>query len=198
MLDNFSQLDHVTIQQDTQVVDPFIKDNNVTLDSEAINVMTDFQHIIPASIQSDLTIDSACERMKAAKIRLLFVTDETDAVVGLITATDLLGEAPVKLSQELRIPRAELKVSQVMTSYHKLTALPVDKVMSSKVGHIVKTLHEFGRQHTLVVETLDSGKEVVRGMFSNNQICRQLGLDVSEILGGRKTLLDLINSGHEL
>ncbi len=194
MLTKYTQLEHKTIDENTFIVDPFIKDNNVTLESPAIKVMTDFQHIIPATITADLTIDSACERMKAAKIRLLFVTDESNKIVGLITATDLLGEAPVKLSQELRVPRAELKVSQIMTSYFKLTAIPIEKVEASKVGHIVTTLASLGRQHTLVVEKNQLGEEVIRGMFSNNQICRQLGLDASQILGGSRTLVDLIQA----
>jgi CBS domain-containing protein len=193
MLTKFSELEHKSITENTTMVDPFLKDNNVTLEAPATSVMTDFQHIIPASIASDLTIDSACERMKAAKIRLLFVTNsDGDTIVGLITATDLFGTTPVKLSQELRVPRNELKIAQIMTPYYKLTAIPFEHVEKAQVGHVVKSLHEFGRQHTLVVDTNEEGNEVIRGMFSNNQICRQLGLDVQQILGGTTSLVDLI------
>jgi len=194
VLKKYSEIEHKTLEENTHVIDPFVKQSNVTLDSPALEVMTDFQQVIPATITPDLDIESASSRMKSAKIRLLFVTNEADAIIGLITATDLFGEAPVKLSQELRIPRNELKVAQIMTSFYKLTAIPFESVEKATVGNIVKSLDEFGRQHTLVLGHDKNGNEIISGMFSNSQIGRQLGLDVEQMLGGTKTLTDLINA----
>ena len=48
-------------------------------------------------------------------------------------------------------------------------------VESARVGNVIVSLRESGRQHTLVVESSTDGTPVVRGIFSLTQIEKQLG-----------------------
>jgi hypothetical protein len=62
--------------------------------------------------------------------------------------------------------------------------LDLEQVRAAKVGHIVATLKQLGRQHTLVVERSgrsdrsDKNGVRLRGIFSTTQIVRQLGMTI--------------------
>jgi signal-transduction protein with cAMP-binding, CBS, and nucleotidyltransferase domain len=107
---------------------------------------------------------------------LLLVVDPDRKVVGLITATDILGEKPMQVIAQRGISRAELVVRDIMTSQERLQALNLEDVRAAKVGHIVATLKAAGRQHAMVIEIDGAGRQTVRGMFSATRIAQQLGI----------------------
>lgn len=151
---------------------------HVALEDPAVQVMTDFRCATAVIILAGDTVNEAHRRMIQRGVRLLLVVDQDRQVVGLITATDVLGEKPMQVITQRGIPRQELLVRDVMTPQQQLEALKVDDVRVAKVGHIVATLRRAGRQHTLVVEHDASGRQVVRGLFSATQIARQLGITI--------------------
>lgn len=144
--------------------------------SPAILVMTDLRDE-PAITQSPYTtIDAALKTMKEERVRLLFVMDRHDYLVGLITATDILGEKPVRLNRERNIRHAEIEVRDIMTPYHELEVLPISSVMHAHVGDIILTLQNAGRQHALVTDIHPrTESQAIRGIFSTSQISKQLG-----------------------
>lgn len=145
-------------------------------DSPAIKVMTDFKYVVPIVISPDASIEEALNKMKLAGVRLLLVTDEEeDNIQGLISATTILGERPIKMSQELRIPFSELKVSQLMTAQRDIKAISMVSVKDARIGHIISTMKEIGRKHLLVSDIDEKGRSVIRGLFSITQINKQLG-----------------------
>jgi CBS-domain-containing membrane protein len=147
----------------------------VGLDSPALAVMTDLRMVPAATIDAEAPIEAAHRFMIRRGVRLLLVTEEGGRVAGLVTATDLVGEKPVQLSLATGIARHELKVRDILTPGEQLDVLAYAVVAHAKVGHIVTTLRQAGRQHALVCERSD-GSETVRGIFSLSQIARQLGL----------------------
>ena len=149
-----------------------------TLDDTAVNVMTDLAHVTAIIILPGDTVDEAQRRMVQRGVRLLLVVDQDRKVVGLITATDILGEKPVMTASQRGIRREEVLVRDVMTPQERLEVLRMDDVRSSKVGHIVSTLQKAGRQHAVVVEIDAKGRQTVRGLFSATQIARQLGVAI--------------------
>jgi CBS-domain-containing membrane protein len=151
---------------------------HVSLDDAATDVMTDFRLTTAVIILPGDTVNEAHRRMIRRGVRLLLVVDQDRQVVGLITATDILGEKPVQVSTQRGVSRQELLVRDVMTPQQQLQALMLADVRAAKVGHIVATLRDAGRQHTLVVERDGSGRHVVRGLFSATQIARQLGVAI--------------------
>ena len=98
--------------------------------------------------------------------------------MGVITANDVSGEKPVQIAVQQGLHRDEVLVRNVMTPRANLQVLDMDKVRASKVGHIVATLKQAGRQHTLVVDRGEKGDLRLRGIFSTTQIFRQLGMNV--------------------
>jgi CBS domain containing-hemolysin-like protein len=149
----------------------------VGIDDPALDVMTDFKLVSVIVIRPTDGIDDALVRMKQRKVRSLLVIDHERAVVGLITANDVLGEKPMRLVEARQVRHEDIRVEDIMTPIHRLEALDIGVVRSAKVGHIVATLLKSARQHTLVTE----GDGRVRGMFSATQIARQLGVDPASI-----------------
>jgi len=95
----------------------------VTLDDPAIAVMTDLQHVSVASTTPEEPIEEAHAMMIRRGVRLLFVLDSGGAVQGVITATDLLGEKPMRFMQDRRIPHSEIRVADIMTPATQLEAI---------------------------------------------------------------------------
>jgi CBS-domain-containing membrane protein len=146
----------------------------VTLDDPAFSVMTDLREVSAATTAPDESIGQAHAQMIRRGVRLLFVLDQSKVVTGIITATDLLGEKPVRFMQSRGVSHAEIQVADLMTPASMLEALPLLDVAQMRVGHIVATLKAVGRQHLIVGE---DGGQRIRGLFSATQIARQLGVE---------------------
>jgi CBS domain containing-hemolysin-like protein len=146
----------------------------------ALDVMTDLTRIQPVVIAPTATIAVANERMIAAGVRLLFVVAGDGRLLGLITATDILGEKPLRYLSEHGGTHEQILAQDVMTPRDRLETLAMADVARATVDELVDTMARVGRQHMLVVETDSAtGTARVRGLFSTTQIGRQLG----EVLG---------------
>lgn len=153
----------------------------VGLDDPAAQVMTDLAQVTAVTIDPEGSIENANRVMIRRGVRLLLVVNVHNHVLGIITASDILGEKPMQIVQSRGITRGEIRVRDIMTPYDRLEVLALRDVRAAKVGHIVATLKHAGRQHAVVVDVDDNGREIVRGLFSTTQIARQLGeaLEVS-------------------
>ena len=147
-------------------------------DDSALGVMTDLTQVSAVLIRPADSVDEANRRMTQRKVRLLLVADENRKVVGIITATDILGEKPMQVISERGGRREDVRVGDIMTPQHQLEVLRMDDVKGAKVGHVVATLMKSGRQHAMVIEEDRSGAQTVRGIFSATQIARQLGVNI--------------------
>jgi CBS domain-containing protein len=123
-------------------------------------------------------------------VRLLLVVDEGDVVLGVVTATDVLGERALRAALELGVPRGELKVSDIMTPARQVEVLALAEVEGARVGHLLETFVRAGRQHMLVVDAdvlpakslVDKPlqRTMVRGVLSLSQLARQLGVSLPD------------------
>ncbi|MDB5873251.1 MAG: hypothetical protein JWQ07_2693 [Ramlibacter sp.] len=147
-----------------------------TLDSPAIEVMTDLTQVAAVVVDPQATMELAHSYMMQRGVRMLLALDKGDSLAGIITATDILGEKPVGLVQERRIRHSDILVSDLMTPAAQLDAFEMRQVASARVGHIVASLRQLRRNHALVVQTGEDGRVEVRGIFSLSQIARQLGI----------------------
>jgi len=150
--------------------------DRVALDDAAVSVMTDLTRVTAVIILPGDTVDEAHRRMIHRGVRLLLVVDQDRKLVGLVTASDLLGERPVLAASERGMRREELMVRDIMTPQERLEVLDMADMRAAKVGHIVATLKKAGRQHAVAVERDTGGRQLVRGLFSVTQIARQLGV----------------------
>jgi CBS domain-containing protein len=151
---------------------------NVTLDDPAVGVMTDLRTVAVVSARAKTSLDKANAKMIRYGVRALLVLDDADNVVGILTATDVLGDKPVRFLQQMGGTHADILVRDMMTVQRELEVLRLEDVQKARVGHILATLKAVGRQHAMVVEEGADGRQMVRGLFSATQIARQLGVQI--------------------
>ena len=106
-------------------------------------------------------------------VRLLFVMDRHGALAGVITATDVLGEKPMRFTQSRGLPYSDITVADVMTPASMLEVIAMQDVAQMRVGHVLATFRKVRRQHLMVAEG-----DRVRGLFSASQVARQLGIQM--------------------
>jgi CBS domain-containing protein len=158
----------------------------VSLESPALHVMTDLARVSPATIRPQAPLAGANQFMITRGVRLLLVVDDPENVLGVLTATDVLGERPMRVATERGVRRDELTVADVMTPAERMEALELTDVQAARVGHVLETLRRSGRQHALVVDydalaparplAPPGRRAMVRGIFSLSQLARQLGV----------------------
>ncbi|MBA2491567.1 MAG: CBS domain-containing protein [Gammaproteobacteria bacterium] len=149
---------------------------SVSMDATALDVMTDLLRVKVFTVAPETPIDDALQKMIHAEVRLLIVTGYADSVLGVITATDIMGERPIAISSAERVPHSAIRVEQVMTARDEIGALRMKDVERASVGDIVATLRGAGRQHAIVLDQDDRGKAILRGIFSTTQIAKLLGV----------------------
>jgi CBS domain-containing protein len=158
----------------------------VTLESPALDVMTDLCRTSPATIRAQAPIEGARQFMISRGVRLLLVADDREAVLGLLTATDVMGEKAMRVAAERGMKHDELVAGDIMTPASQVEVISLDDVSGARVGHVLETLRRAGRQHALVVDfemipprsLIDAPvrRTMVRGILSLSQLGRQLGI----------------------
>lgn len=151
---------------------------HVSLNDPALTVMTDLSKVSLVVTRPTVSMDSANAKMIRYGVRMLLVLDSNDHLAGLLTASDILGEKPMRYLQTIGGTHADIMVRDLMTPQRELEVMNIEDVKQAEVGQIVATLKHAGRQHGLVVSEGVDGKQVICGIFSITQIARQLGTTV--------------------
>jgi len=148
----------------------------VSLDSPALQVMTDLTQIRAATTRPETSLRQAEQVMIYQGVRMLFVVSEMPGVEGLITSTDLHGDQALRAAHERGLRYDDLCVADVMTPAAALEAVDFAATASATVGQVVATFKRHGRNHLIVVESLAPPSACrLRGVFSRSQLERQLG-----------------------
>lgn len=174
-MNHFSALETRSFSGTARLCAPDASTTRETLDSPAIQVMTDLTQVSAVVIEPQATMEAAHEMMQQRGVRMLLALDTDGTLAGLITANDILGEKPLHLVRDRRIRHADILVTDVMTPASRLDAFDWKAVQAAHVGNIVARLQLARRQHALVTQT-SNGQALVRGIFSLSQIARQLGI----------------------
>jgi len=166
----------------------------VRLDSPATDVMTDLRRVSAIIVDRNASIDDATRVMTARGVRALFVVDDTRQVIGILTATDTLGEKPMRFAQARGIRHGEVLVRDIMTPSDRLEILEHHAVAHARVGDVIATLRVAGRQHALAVETnhaAPGNEKTIIGIFSLTQIARQLGIPPQQVHDIARTFAEI-------
>lgn len=150
----------------------------VKLSDLATDVMTDLSKVSLIGVRAQTSMDRANAKMIRYGVRMLLVLDDNEQLAGLLTATDVLGERPMRFLQNMGGTHADITVRDIMTPQSELEVLKIDDVQHAKVGQIVASLKKSSRQHALVVAEGADGRQTVCGLFSITQIARQLGAQI--------------------
>jgi CBS domain containing-hemolysin-like protein len=152
--------------------------------------MTDFNHIRPFSTTGDANIDEINKKMIACGVRLLFVAEHDEVLLGLVTYNDIFGEKPLLYIQEHGGKREEILARDIMTPLDQLEALQLADILGARVGDIIETIKSTGRQHILVCEDQPDGSQAITGLFSSTQIEKRLGIKI-EMSARANTFADI-------
>lgn len=163
----------------------------IHIDDPATASFVDFERHRAPTISTYRSLGDARAEMEIFNLPVLLVTDIDKQVIGIITSEDILGERPVKLSQETRIPRSEIEVAMVMTPMHEILVIDSQDLLHAKIGHIIQTLRET-TQHTLLV----SKDNKIQGFFSASIISNQLGTVIADVLSNAKSIAQLQHDLH--
>ncbi len=177
MREDFPPLNPIPLTPGTRLPEAPNRIARVTIDSPAIDSMTDLTLVPAVSIEGYRTINEANSLMILCGVRMLFVSGAEDELRGLLTATDIMGEKPMRLVGARRIQHSEVVVEDIMTPASALEVLDYLDVKKAKLGNIVTTLRNAGKQHALVVSR-SAEAPYIRGLFSVTQIARNLGIVV--------------------
>jgi CBS-domain-containing membrane protein len=183
----------VTLKPHSTLGHPTAPPEIVKLESPAAAVMTSFKAVHPVTTRPEVAIDAALKKMKTTGVRLLFVVNDAEQIIGLITAKDIMGERPIQITQQTRLPRADITVAAVMTPQPDICALDAQAVRDARVGDVIETLRAQERQHALVVKTdKATHSQRVVGMFSTSQISKVLGYNVTPEVHPARSLAALV------
>lgn len=142
----------------------------------AVNVMTDLTKSQVIVVRDITPIDEALAYMKDSGVRLLFVVDDGQRLVGLITSTDIQGEKPLRYLHSIgcmhtSCTRVDVLVRDIMVPVAAWQVLDFWAVKRATVSQIVSAFKATGRRHLVVVEASDSGMTgIVRGLFSASRL----------------------------
>ncbi|UCC55522.1 MAG: CBS domain-containing protein [Gammaproteobacteria bacterium] len=181
MIEGYAVLPHVPLKPGIPCITPNGLRPLVHVHDTATRVMTDFRQITPVIVEPRSKITSALDKMKEKGVRLLLVTGRDDHIIGIITATDIQNESPIRLAQESGILYGDIRVEMIMTPLEEVGAIDMRSVSDACVGHIVNTLRSLERHHALVVEVdRKTGQQAIRGLFSTTHISKLLGQDITD------------------
>lgn len=156
------------------------QDQPVTLDSPALEVMTDLTRVKAATVHPSTTLRQAEQVMITQGVRMLFVVSNMPTIEGLVTSTDLHGDTQMRLVQQRNARYDELRVADVMVDLPHLDAIEFEVMKLATVDNVIATLRRYGRNHLLVIEAPTEGSpRRIRGVISRAQIERQLGAPVA-------------------
>jgi signal-transduction protein with cAMP-binding, CBS, and nucleotidyltransferase domain len=189
MNEDYAPRVHVPLASDTFVEHPPDMPELVHLNDPAAYVLIDFTNTRPMTISPDVSIDVAMNKMKVLGSRLLLVTDNDGSVVGVVTANDIMGDAPLRVAESDGMKHSDVKVEMIMTHNKDIKAIEWSQVKNSKVGHIVATMHHLECCYLPVVE---DGK--VRGLICGSEISRHLGHDISETTMCAHSLAEIVHT----
>lgn len=161
----------------------------VTSGDAALSLMTDFTAIQPVVVRDTVPIGEALEFMKRSGVRLLFVQDSEQHLLGYITSYDIQGEKPLRYLQSMDCTHAactcsweQILVRDIMVPASAWLVLDFRAVERARIGDIVVTFKAAGRRHLVVVErTPDGSGSIVRGLFSASQLELHLGLTIETL-----------------
>lgn len=148
----------------------------LTPNSPAISVLTDFSQVAPQSIADDTPIDEAHLKMRHSGVRLLFVMDKKAHCIGVITAKEVIGTRRINLAMQQRnLNRDEITAGMIMTPWQKLSAMPLEQLTSLTIEDLVLSMESFTEQHLLVTEHNADQELSVRGIISATDIQNAMG-----------------------
>lgn len=152
--------------------------HEITLNSSALEIFTDFKIVKPLLVQSTASALEAEKLMQHAHVRLKMVVDSNNHFAGIISLDDLHSQEVMK-KVVAGYSREDLTIADFMTPKDKLKTFEYSDIEHATISDIIETLKLAGQQHCLVVER---EAHRVRGVISASDIARKLKLPINIVI----------------
>jgi CBS domain-containing protein len=147
----------------------------VSATDPALSVMIDFRSRSSVTVSETTPLDQALEHMKHAGVRCAFVVDEKNtAVVGMITAYDMLGEKPQQHMHFTGVGHDDVMVKDIMQKISEWRVADIKDIERASVGDALEMFNENGMTHLPVMETTENNEQRLRGLLSFAKVKRLL------------------------
>lgn len=167
--------------------------DDVTPESSALNILTDFKSHRPHVVESHIPAVEALESMLQENVNLKLVVDERNELIGLITFEDL-SDQNILLTQTVnRIKRNEVLVSDLMHPRESIRAINYEDLERASVADIIFTLQRHGQEFYIVV---DRNQHHIRGVVASAEISRRLHAPVT--VQKQPSLVELLSLGRSV
>jgi hypothetical protein len=162
---------------------------HVWLSDPATDVFTDLRVAPGVVVPETDSLEDTRRLMQLAGVRMAFVIDASERIIGMVTLMDLQGEFAAQVASARGAPQRDLPVLDVMTPVSKWSAIDFGRLAWAKVGHVVETFRATGQRYLIVTEQV-TGHEgvahtVIRGLFSANRVERATGRPIEDALRSR-------------
>ena len=147
----------------------------LTINSEAASVITDFSKKRPQLIEKDVLVDEALYMMKMGHVRSKLVIDHDENFLGVVSSSDLASYKVLHIAQLRNVSRNELTVENLMIEKGSLRAIEYDKITFYSIGDVLETLKNLGQQHVLLIDK----EQQLRGLISATDIARALQVPIN-------------------
>ncbi len=166
----------LTLYNTAKVDEPIWPDQKeqLTLESSALHVFTDFKDTKPLVIEADVSITELVLLMRKSHVRMKVVVDSDNKFMGIITLDDVQERYIVQKVSE-GYTRQELLVSDFMQKKQNLKACEYHDIAKATIQDVLETLQHNKQQHCLVI---DREAHKIRGVISATDIARMLHIDV--------------------
>lgn len=169
-----AKLELKSIQSDSLPI-PGTEPWHVCAADPALSVMIDFRSRSSVTIPDTASLDEALGHMKHTGVRCAFVVDvPKKAVVGMLTAYDMLGEKPQQHMRFTGLSHGDVLVKDIMQKIGDWRVADIKGIELSTVNDVLEVLNDTGLTHLPVMETTDGNEQRLRGLFSFAKVKRLL------------------------
>jgi hypothetical protein len=166
-------------------------ESHVWLTDPSTDVFTDLRVAAGVTVPATESLVDTRRLMQLAGVRMAFVIEAPDRIIGMVTLADLQGERAARVASTRAVALRELPVHDVMTPVAQWAVIDFARLAWAKVGHVVETFRATGQRYLIVTEQIKGHaaeavpKRVIRGLFSANRVERALGQSIEDGLRSR-------------
>lgn len=162
---NLESIDNITYPEHYQ---------QITIDSPASHIFTDFKYTNPLIIDVDTLASDALKLMIKAHVQMKIVVSDNKDFLGIISTKEL-SERHIITEIAKGLHREEISVGDMMLRRDSLQAFDYQSIEKATVKDVINALKTNGLSHCLV---LDRENHEIRGVISASDITRKLHLPI--------------------
>lgn len=170
-----------------------IEFSDITRDSPALHVISDFRHHPPHVIGAHVLATEAAALMKEERCDIKLVVNGQGELAGLITREHLSDQRIMMAQANFGAGHDEVRVADIMQPRGRIYAVDYQALEDARVGDILQAMQDHGESCYLV---LDRDRHHIRGVISSHELARRLDQPV-QIRYRPSSLVEMLSAMRE-